>query len=203
MRRITLVLFLICFSASLFAFTMGAERFSKEPVVSVNLAKVFSSLDENSAYESKIRVMIEKAKDEEEKRKIEFEQMVERYNVAAGKDKKDISEEIDLYRLESDAWARFALRERDLEQSLIIEDKYRKIKGVVASLAKVNGWKVVLFDDSDLSFGYDESSKASRAVQFQKQILNRRILWQDQGVDVSDLVIDRMNNDYAANGKGS
>ncbi len=39
MRLIASVFFLISFSASLFAFTMGSERFSKEPVVSVNLAR--------------------------------------------------------------------------------------------------------------------------------------------------------------------
>ena len=203
MNRLLTNLIYLGFAGTLFAFSVSNERINTNPVVAIDLAKVFKSLDENNAYELKLKSMFEKNQIEEELRKEKFEKMIADYEATVGEAKKDLREKIDLYRMESDAWARFALRERDLEQSLILEDKFIKTKEAVSSLAESNGWKVVLFDDSGLSFSYDDSSKASRSIQFQSQIMNRKILWNDQSVDVSDLVIDRMNNEYASKGMDS
>jgi Skp family chaperone for outer membrane proteins len=107
-------------------------------------------------------------------------------------------EEIAMVALETQAWRMFASEQLDIEASLRLRDLDRSIKGAVAQFAQINGYDIVLVDDSGRELSIDAQSKASREMQVKAQMNARRLLYTNPEVDVTDELIERMNNAFNA-----
>ena len=100
--------------------------------------------------------------------------------------------------LETQAWRMFATEQVDIEASLRLRDLDRSIKSAVTQLAEINGYDIVLVDDSGRELSIDAQSKASREIQVKAQMNARRLLYTNPEVDVTDELIERMNNAFNA-----
>ena len=78
------------------------------------------------------------------------------------------------------------------------------VAAVVAAmeLAEVEGIDLVLIEDSTMGFQVLANAQVSREQQMAEQIAARRVLWRESAIDISDELIVRMNNDYAASTGG-
>ena len=88
----------------------------------------------------------------------------------------------------------------DIEKSIMLRDLYKQIKEAVAELANVEGYDLILVDDSGGELGIDPNSQQSREAQILRQITRRRALYSADTIDITDEIIVRMNNAYKSRG---
>ena len=59
-----------------------------------------------------------------------------------------------------------------------------------------SGKRVVLVDDSAAEIAWSVDAGIAREAQVQQQIASRRLLFRSTGTDVTDALVQRMNNDF-------
>ena len=77
-----------------------------------------------------------------------------------------------------------------------MEDAYRKIKAETANLATAQGYDIVMLDDSAGELQIDRESRLDRRTQIEQQILRRQLLYANPAIDITDDLIQRMNNAF-------
>ena len=96
------------------------------------------------------------------------------------------------------AWLRFTQQEIDIDKSLMLENLFRSMQSAAKELAEIEGIDLVIIDDAGKQFELLPKSQLSREGQVQLQMRSRRVLYRDSAIDISEELIIRMNNDYAA-----
>lgn len=81
----------------------------------------------------------------------------------------------------------------DVINSQIIRDLYAKVTKAIEDVAKREGYTLVLLDDRAISLTPQMSSDAVNQV-----ILNKRILFADESINITQRIATVMNNEYAA-----
>ncbi|MFA6043963.1 MAG: OmpH family outer membrane protein [Phycisphaerales bacterium] len=81
----------------------------------------------------------------------------------------------------------------DIMSSDLIRELYGKCTAAVASAAKRDGYDLVLFDDRSISLPERSGTKELNQV-----VANKRVLYANDTVDITDRLITLMNNDYKA-----
>ena len=109
-----------------------------------------------------------------------------------------LQDELDLKILQRMAWLRFTQQEIDIEKSLLLENLFRSMQSAAKELAEIEGIDLVIIEDADQQFDLLPNSQLSREGQVAQQMTSRRVLYRDSAIDISEELIIRMNNDYAA-----
>ena len=73
-----------------------------------------------------------------------------------------------------------------------------KITQAVQELAEIEGIDIVLINDAGQQVQTIADSQVARELQVRQQISSRRIIYASPGVDITEQLIVRMNNAYAA-----
>ena len=168
-------------------------------VVTVDLQKVMDSLAERADLEAALNVQSQEILAERDRRQAEIEQLVKDLeDIVEGPDRDRLQEEVDLKVLQEMAWLRFIQLEIDVEKALMLENLYRNMKLNAAELAKINKIELIIVDDSSGDFEVVAGVQISRQEQIAEQISRRKILYRAQAIDITDDLIVRMNNEYAA-----
>jgi len=81
----------------------------------------------------------------------------------------------------------------ELENGDTIRELYQKTLGYVDAFAQKNGIDLVLFDDRSISF-----SKRAGVKEVNETIADKRILYANSTLDITQAVLTAMNNEYAA-----
>ncbi len=81
----------------------------------------------------------------------------------------------------------------DVINAQIIRELYGKVTKAIEEVAKREGYSLVLLDDRGIELSPQMSSDAVNQV-----ILNKRILFADGSLDITDRIATVTNNDYAA-----
>ena len=113
-----------------------------------------------------------------------------------------MQDEFDLRLLQQMAWLRFTQQEIDVNKSLMMENIFRNMQKAAMELAQIEGIDLVLIEDSTMGFQVLANNQVTREQQMAEQISTRRVLWREPTIDISDELIVRMNNDYAASTGG-
>ena len=82
----------------------------------------------------------------------------------------------------------------NLEEGDLVREMYAKIVAAVEEIGRRDGYRVVLFDTRRIELpkgGVDAVNAA---------ILNKSLLYVDGSVDITNAVVTKMNNDFAAGG---
>lgn len=111
-----------------------------------------------------------------------------------------LEEQIALARLNLDALRAFNREVLDIEMALRLEDFYNTVKVAIEQMAQAEGYDAVYVDDSQGRLRKDAGSGVSRQVQVRQQITNRRLLYVNNAIDITDELIERMNNAFNAGG---
>ena len=86
-------------------------------------------------------------------------------------------------------------QEADLLQAALTRDLYGKITDAVRFVAERDGYDIVLFDDKSISLNDQQAASFAGSV---NAIKSKKVLYASDVVDLTDSVLAKMNNDFAA-----
>ena len=203
LRRSTLPLLLSILVLALVApWPAQANRmasFGPTVVATIDLQKVMNSLAERGDLEAALTAQSQEILAERDQRQGEIEQLAtELEDMVEGPEQTRLQEELDLKLLQEMAWIRFIQQEIDIEKSLMLENLYRSMQENSAKLAEIEGIDLIIINDGDDEFVVSGGLKITRQDQIREQIAMRRVLYRAKTIDISDDLIIRMNNEYAA-----
>jgi len=203
LRRSTLPLLLSILVIALVApWPAQANRmasFGPTVVATVDLQKVMNSLAERGDLEAALTAQSQEILSERDRRQDEIEQLAaELEDMVEGAEQTRLQDELDLKLLQEMAWIRFIQQEIDIEKSLMLENLYRSMQKNSAELAEIEGIDLVIINDGNDEFAVVGGIQVTRQDQIREQIAMRRVLYRAQTIDISDDLIIRMNNEYAA-----
>tara|TARA_B100001059_G_scaffold234914_1_gene278886 strand:+ start:5412 stop:6050 length:639 start_codon:yes stop_codon:yes gene_type:complete len=168
-------------------------------VASIDLQRVMDSLAERADLEAALTAQSQGIIAERNRRQAEIEGLSkELEDMVEGPERTSLQEELDLKLLQEMAWMRFIQQEIDIEKSLMLENLYRSMQKNVTELAEIEGIDLVVINDSGDQFAVAGGMKIPRQEQIREQIAMRRVLYRSASIDISDDLIIRMNNEYAA-----
>jgi Skp family chaperone for outer membrane proteins len=101
----------------------------------------------------------------------------------------------ELFELRSQAETRrrFFQEMIEAERGEIIRVVYDKVQAAVGAVAQAGGYDLVLLDDRKIDI-----PSLTRLEQVNAIIQNKKVIWATAAIDLTDQVMTRMNNDYAA-----
>ena len=103
------------------------------------------------------------------------------------------SGELLLAKMDAQAFADYRMNTLDLQLALNLQKMYWKTNDAVKQLA-IGRFQLVLHRDVLTAFRSQESSRLSRTAQVQQQIASRTMLHAEPSIDLTDELIQRMNN---------
>lgn len=168
-------------------------------VATVNLSDVLIGLEERAAAEMDLEKMSAGFSTEEEGKLKEIKTLEEALpDIVDPQAQSTARDELELKKLQYLAWQRVKVEQLDIEQSLRLQDLYKKITAAIGDMANTEGYDLVIVDDSSSEFSYNPDARVSREIQTKQQIVGRRVLWRNDAIDVTDAMVQRMNNAYQA-----
>lgn len=166
-------------------------------VATVDLERVFNSVDLQTRTEVRLQTMSEELGARRDELRLEIEDLqAELESFQPGSDAQiEVASRIEEAIAEFRAWEGFAAIKLEAEQSKAMRDIYLSIRETAATLAKEQGWDYVMVDDTVPTI------QPGGAEQMQQQIGSRRFLYANGAFDVTDQLIARLNTQSAsANG---
>jgi len=167
-------------------------------IAAVDLERVYNSLDQQAASDAELEKLaaalgVEEEQQRDELRTLEAE--LDAFKPGSDAHRKlmsRIEEKLVLYK----ARVEFDRQKIEARRADFIRRIYDQIKATLRTLAKENGWDVVFLDDSIPPL---EVADPQRTMQ---QISARRMLFTNPDLDVTEMLILRMNADFASKGGG-
>ena len=109
-----------------------------------------------------------------------------------------LRQELDMTLVRAAAWREYIKQQVDIEKSLLLQDLFQKISNAVAELAELEGINIVLISDAGQTVRTIKDPNMPREAQVRQQISTRRVLYASPSIDITEQLIIRMNNAYAA-----
>ena len=167
-------------------------------IATVDLSAVLEGLQQRSAADVAFRTLRDNRQAEEQTRNSEIAalkaQLADAVEPAA---RQQIEEQIALDAIELEFWLDFKNDELDIEWSLGRRDLYRSIQKAVKKMAEMQGYDLVIIDDSKQEFSVTgDASLPRRQIQLLQQMSSRRLLYASPAVDITKDLIAAMNNAY-------
>ncbi len=131
------------------------------------------------AEKAKRNILIEEIADELKRLKQGSEEYEKRFN------------EMQRLAIELQGWLKLNEDKAIREHHQFTKEMYRQILDTVAKEAKSRGYKVVTFEER----GDLQSTNTSELI---REIARRRVLYSDPGVDITRMVLSRLNKSYRA-----
>ncbi len=187
----------------------GARLARPTSVAVVDLQEVIENLSEYQAMQQELATMQSQLEEEGQAMVADVQAIFERMQSLAEAEqageldeagRAEFEELRDRYRLkdlEFKAWDQRSLRRMDWERSYGLEELYRTIIAEIEAMSSAGGWDVVLADDSDFELTVDRRQENATG-QILTQLGRKRVLHAARGVDITQDLIDRMNNAWAA-----
>ena len=193
MRRFSplpITLFLALAAISLWAF----NSFEKPTVIAtVDLERLYSGLDEHKAGEKRLEETAKELNAKNEKLgQIAQSLQAELENFKADspgffETTKKIQEAVGNMK----AFDEFSRRKFDMEKNLLLKNTYQTIKSSLGDICKAQQIDAVFLDDATPPFDPKDTSPVMT------QISGRRMLWINPAIDISDVVIKQMNENFS------
>ena len=169
-------------------------------VVTVDLQRVLDGLNQRAKAQVELDAMREETIAEDEQQQAMLKRLKEELDAAPEAEKDAKREEMAMRALEYNAWRAFALERIDIEKSIMLRNLYRSINTSIDKLATANGYDIVLSNDSDAELMINSEAQLPREMQIRQQILGKKVLYRSDLVDITDELIERMNNAFNVGG---
>ena len=160
--------------------------------VSVDFERVFSSLEERVFEQSKAQAIVNAMTENIESRRqhIEsYEQEFELYETGSEK-WQELLQEQQLEVLEYQAQVEYRNLRAAREESKGMRRVYERIREATRTLSNENGWDYVIVNDAAVALPEGDN------VDMSIQISNRRMLYANPAMDVTDVLIEFMNASF-------
>lgn len=178
-------------AVSMFAVNHAHAQTSSVAVVDVQ--KAFDSLREKTTIEAELQTKADQVRQEDEQRKNAIKGLQEDLQIlapgtAAYENKQ---EELERAVLDRQVWLNFQQSKLNRERAVRIENIYKKMIETIGRVATSSGYKVVLFKEPEVRF-----TNVQKPEQISALIQVRKVLWAADELDLTDQVIQRMNNEF-------
>lgn len=177
----------------------GAALFAptRPPIVAtVDLEKVYNSLDAQSAADAALEKLAQEMQAEQSAKRDELTQLqaeLDNFNPGSPAHRalmSKIEEKVVLFQVTVE----YDRQKIEARRADYIRQLYQEIKSTLRTLSEENSWDIVFLDDSIPPL---EFSDPQRTMQ---QISARRMLYCNSSLDVTALLVARMNANFAARG---
>lgn len=169
-------------------------------VVTVDLQRVLDGLNQRAKAQVELDAMREETISEDENRQATLKTLKAELDAAPDAEKDAKRESMAMAALDYNAWRAFALERIDIEKSIMLRNLYRSIDTAIDKLAEANGYDIVLSNDSDAELMINSEAQVPREMQIRQQILGKKVLYRSNLVDITDELIERMNNAFNVGG---
>jgi Skp family chaperone for outer membrane proteins len=163
---------------------------SRPPTVVVvfNLQKVFDSFVNRAVLSAEYKKLEANIDAERMVRKATVENLIAAYDEASDEDKGLLFDQIQQAMGEAEKYIEFTDREKDVEQSLIMQSLFRDIKSTVAEIAEANNYDLVIASDASIELNPKLPFRATN-----EQISMHRIYYANTHIDITEQIITQMN----------
>jgi len=177
----------------------GAAMFAptRPPIVAtVDLEKVYNSLDAQSAADAALEKMAEEMSVEQSRKRDELTKLqaeLENFNPGSPAHRglmSQIEEKVVLFQTSVD----YDRQKIEARRADLIRRIYEDIKATLRKLSQENSWDIVFLDDSIPALEFTDPQRTMQ------QISARRMLYCSNELDVTQMLVARMNADFAARG---
>lgn len=162
----------------------------KTAVAIVNVYSLIAKSQKNVDFQQGVDKERATVQAEAAKRQKKIDQMVADLDLLPAAARAENERKIINERVQAQAW--FQIQQQTLlsKQRLFLLELYDEIDKTIAEVAKREGFELVLFDTPATDFS------RLNADQLVQAIGNRRVVYREDRVDLTDLVLAQMNQDY-------
>lgn len=180
---------------TLWAGAQATSMLSARPtaIATVDVGRIYNALEEKKQIDAELKTLQNQIEQDDAARVETLRQLDADLKVVvpdspAFKQKRS---ELEFKVIETEAWRELKKRQLGSEQAIQKEKLYRKIVAAVGDVATNSGYDAVLYRERDVDF------KGANSQQIDALIALRKVLWCKDELDITDLVTQKMNNDYA------
>lgn len=164
-------------------------------VAVVDLERVFESSKEKMQFDADQRTAREALqKSAESKQKAAEAMKADLDTLAPGTpahEKKQ--QDLELAAVEFQAWSQYEQIKINRNAAVRIEGLYRKSVEAIDRMAREAGYDLVLYRETQSRFQYENIQQLLQQIGF------RKVLYANDAIDITDQVVQRMNNEFDAN----
>jgi Skp family chaperone for outer membrane proteins len=180
------------------AVALGQNAMQAEPtaVAVVNVQRAFNNLQEKQAIESQLKQRAQKLQQQQKQKQQAIQQMRSDLDLLepGTKQYKQKQSELERQVVDYKAWQGFKQKKMEQFRGVQMQNLYRKVSETAGSVAKDNGYDIVLYHQSSPNFNFQNMKQVSQMIQM------RKVLWSRDKLNITDQVIQRMNNNFQAGG---
>ncbi len=173
---------------------MGHSQMAPPVVAVVNLERIVNNLDELTARQAELNNWIVERQTAFDRVKQQFEAARQKLEIlpTQGAEVEQAREELLRLQIELKLQQELSQEGVDQRKALVHRDLFDKVSDAVERLAQKNSYHLVLSNDSEppLILGTE--------AQVQRQIAGRRVLYADGVLDITDELLQMMNNEWQA-----
>ena len=179
------------------AFAQRAVAPSAPVVAAVRIERLFEGLQQRAEAKVEIDRLQREMADEGARRQEELTQLQLTYDdaIAAAK-KKQLKDQIALQQMKMQFWVQEANAMLEVEKALQLQDMYKNVKEAIEALAGAEGYDMVIVNDESGELPFDREVQISPQLQVLQQIANRKLLYLNPALDITEDLIARMNNAF-------
>ena len=190
--RVLILITALLFTTAGLAGATAAFRAEPTAVAVVDVQQVFDTLTENTQIRADMQSRAESFQQQAEQKRSEIEQLRQRLKaLSPGTEAyKQTEEQLQKAVLEHQVWTRFEQRKLQVEYGLQMEKLYRRMLDTIGKVSNETGYDLVLYKEQPPQF------EGNDPQQMRSQIAIRKVLYASDQVDITDQVVQRMNNQY-------
>jgi Skp family chaperone for outer membrane proteins len=178
------------------AVAVGQNAMQAEPtaVAVVNVRDVFNALQQKQDIEADLKQKFQQFEQKRQQRQQNIQQMRKNLNVLQpGTDNyKEQRQKIERAVVDFKAWQQYRQQKLERRRGVEMQNLYRKVAQTAGQVAKDNGYDIVLYDEGEADFNFQNSKQLSTMIRM------RKVLWSSDKLNISDQVRTRMNNQYTS-----
>ena len=162
-------------------------------IATINVANVINGLDERQARERELQSFITQRSSKLEDLQKQFEIAKGEFDLLPreGAARRNKAEDLERLRMQIRFESELADALFNARRGEIFAALFEKIDATVAEMARSNGYTLVLSDDQESMAPSNPTEQAARAA-----IYGRRIMYSDGAVDITDELVQLMNNQW-------
>ncbi len=177
------------------AYTAGRLAAPPSAVANVDIRRILDKIQERGEMEIELTQLANRFEQELKSRKEQLETRARESDaVTDPTERQTIRDGLALEQLQLKEWATMKQQEADREQALRWEGLFRSIASEADKLAQSEGYQYVFVYDGTAEFQRDRRSQMPLAQQVVEQISRRRVLYAAKADDLTEKLIQRMNN---------
>lgn len=170
----------------------GVLQAQPTSVAAVDTSRLFDQLTEKEDFDAELNTARDQLRGEATNKQREAQELQADLDLLAPGTPayQQKEEELSKKGLENNVWGQFEQAKLNKMAGLRIENLYRKALDAVALIAEESGYDVVIAKEAPPKFQYENLQ------QLLAKISLRKSLYTSETIDITDQVIQRMNNEY-------